>query len=41
MTKVTSRRKHLIASLLTVSEGDPMTFMVGRMVTGRQAGMVV
>ena len=37
MTKATYKRKHLI-SLLTVSESESLTVMVGSMTAGRQAG---
>jgi hypothetical protein len=37
MTKTTYERKHLVGGLLTVSEGDPMTIMVGSMAADRQA----
>jgi hypothetical protein len=37
MTKATYKRKHLTGNLLTVSEGESMTTMVGSMAAGRQA----
>ena len=38
MTKATYKRKHLIGSLLTVSEGESMTIMAGSMGEGRRHG---
>lgn len=38
MVMATCNRKHLIGGLITVSEGEPMTNIVGSMTAGRQAG---
>lgn len=38
MSKATYNQKHLIGSLLAVSEGGALTNLVGSMVVGRQAG---
>lgn len=41
MTKATQRRKHLIVSLLIVSEGESMISSQGREHGSRQAGVVL
>jgi len=38
MTKATYKRKHLLGSLLIVSEDESKTIMAGNMAAGRQVG---
>lgn len=41
MTEATYKKRAFNWGLLTVSEGESMTIMVGNVVTGRQAGMAL